>query len=608
MTPAVFVAPAVLTAFLSFALTPVARRLAIRVGAVDRPGPRKIHATTVPRLGGLAVLIAATTVLAIVSLLSPSRAGVLPLDLLFGVAAGLLPITLTSLLDDIRPQRAIIKFSAHLAGAIIAVTLGIRLNPEIHFLGQQIHIGWLAIPISVLWLAGITNAFNLIDGLDGLSAGLALISVASLAAVSIVTRHYQMAGAALIVGGALLGFLPYNLYPAKIYLGDTGATAIGFFLGALTLSGGSTTSAGLAVVLPIVVLGLPLADTVLSMMRRVMRRSEIFASDRDHIHHRLLDLGLDHRRAVLLLYGVGAVLSIFGFASVFMTHQDAALLLGTLLIAAIVGVSRLGYDEFAIVKSGAVLKFYDAPVLKKGLFVVFVDLAMMAIALYIAIGIKYDDWAVHSQRDVVVSIAALVAATTLGMFAALRIYRRAWTTASIDDVAKLSIAIIAGTAFAYVMARFITTTPPSATLMVTYALVMLVLANGSRASYRLLHQWNRESNRDGELVVIYGAGVNGALALREMLANSDVPMKPIGFVDDDPYMKGRFINGYPVLGDLDDLEQIVMDRSARGVVIASDKISIAKVRTTQELCESLGAWTRVFSVTFRSVEDGSDAA
>jgi UDP-GlcNAc:undecaprenyl-phosphate GlcNAc-1-phosphate transferase len=613
MTLALFIAPAVLTALLSYALTPAARRLAIRVGAIDQPGPRKIHSTPMPLLGGLAVLFAAAGVFAIVSLLAPVHAHVLPPELLFAVAAGLVPITITSFFDDIRPQRAIVKFSAHLTGATIAVALGIRLKPDIHFLGQQVHIGWLAIPISVLWLAGITNAFNLIDGLDGLSAGLALISVASLAAVSIVTRHYEMAGAALVLGGALVGFLPFNLYPAKVYLGDTGATAIGFFLGALTLSGGSTTSAGLAVVLPIVVLGIPLADTLLSMMRRFARRnagpnSGVFAADRNHIHHRLLALGIDHRRAVLLLYGIAAVLALFGFASVFMTHQNAALLLGALLIAAIVGVSKLGYDEFAVVKNGAVLRFYDAPVLRKSLFVVFVDLTIIAASLYLAIGLKYDDWGVQAHRDMILGIAALLPAMTVAMFSALRIYRRSWSNASVDDVAKLTTAVLVANVLTYLTARLVTNTPPTATLIATYTLVMLVLVIGCRASYRVLSQWNRESNSSGDLIVIYGAGRNGTMALRQILNSRSSSMKPIGFIDDDPQMKGRVINGYPVLGTLSDLKAVVIDGKARGLVIASEKISSAKLKSAKEVCEASGAWMREFTIKFRAVEDEGDAA
>jgi UDP-GlcNAc:undecaprenyl-phosphate GlcNAc-1-phosphate transferase len=610
MTMFLFVAPAVLAALLAYAFTPLARRVAFRVGAVDQPGPRKLHTAPTPRLGGLSVLFAAASVFAAISWFVPGRMHTLPPALLFGVAAGLVPITMVSLIDDVRPQRAAVKFTAHIIGASIAVSLGIRLNPEVHFLGQEIWIGWIAIPISILWLAGITNAFNLIDGLDGLSAGLALISAISLGAVSIATRHYDMAAGAIILAGALLGFLPYNLYPAKIYLGDTGATAIGFFLGALTLSGGSTTSAGLAVTLPIVVLGIPLADTLLSMLRRLVKRKAggMFESDRDHIHHRLLALGFGHKRAVLLLYSIAVLLALFGYASVFMTQQNAGLLLGALLIAAIVGISRLGYDEFAMVKRGVVLRVYDVPVLKKGLFVVFVDLTLIATSLYGAIVLKYDDWAVALHRDMIFGVAEILPATTLVMFSAMRIYRRAWSNASILDVMKLTIATVTASTVTYLTARLAVADPPTVTFMITYTLIMLVLVNGGRGSYRMFYQLNRESNAEGEPIVIYGAGRGGALALREILTNTAVPMKPIGFIDDDPLMKGRFIHGYPVLGNLSELARVVLHSKARGVIIASEKIPIAKVRNAQAVCESRGAWMRVFTIDFRAISDDTDAA
>jgi UDP-GlcNAc:undecaprenyl-phosphate/decaprenyl-phosphate GlcNAc-1-phosphate transferase len=606
-------APAVLAAFLAYALTPVARRLAVSAGAVDQPAPRKIHSVPTPLFGGLAVMLAAATPLIAVALIDIPNTRRLSPDVLLAIAAGLFPIAAISIWDDLRGQRAIVKFAAHLAGATIAVGAGIRLNPSIHFVGYELSIGWLAIPISILWLAGVTSAFNLIDGLDGLSAGLALISSASLAAVSIVTHHYGMAGAAGILAGALLGFLPYNLFPAKIYLGDTGATFIGFVLGALTLSGGSTTSAGLAVMLPIVVFGVPLADTTLSMVRRSINRiagtrGGVFDADRNHIHHRLLALGFNHTRAVLLLYGIGLLLSGFAFASLFMTQKNSALLLFALAIAAVVGVSKLGYDEFAVVRKGTVLKVYDTPVLHKSLFVVFVDLFMIGIALYLAMGLKYDDWTLRTQRQMLLGILPLLSVFTLGMFAALRIYRRTWSNANIDDMAKLSIAIITGGLASYVVASVTMPAVPTLTFTITYTLVMLAVAIGARASYRLLMHWYRQSKRGGEPVIIYGAGVGGTLALREILTNTDVLMQPIGFLDDDPQMKGRVINGYPVLGTLQELEMLVIDGKARGIVIASEKIPIAKVRTAQETCESHGAWTKIFTVNFRRLEDDPNAA
>ncbi|MGZ4810262.1 MAG: glycosyltransferase family 4 protein, partial [Thermoanaerobaculia bacterium] len=210
MTLLYFIAPVVLAILLSYGLTPLASALARRIGAVDTPGDRKIHTTPKPRLGGLAVAGSIVIVLTTLSILQPVSTHQLAPEVLLALAAGLLPIVIVSIVDDIRPQRAALKFAVHLSGATIAVILGIRLNEVVHFGDQQIAIGWLAIPISILWLAGITNAFNLIDGLDGLSAGLALISALSLVAVSLVTGRYGMAATAAVLAGAIIGFLPYN--------------------------------------------------------------------------------------------------------------------------------------------------------------------------------------------------------------------------------------------------------------------------------------------------------------------------------------------------------------------------------------------------------------
>src|SRR4051812_44457029 len=176
MTLLLFVVPAAVAALVSYALVPLSRRLAIAVGAVDQPGARKIHSTPIARLGGLPVLVAIGVVLVAQLLMPSAHFRQLPPDVLAALACGLAPIVIISVMDDIRPRRAIVKFAAHLAGASIAVAMGIRLNDVVHLIGHEMHLGWLAIPISIVWLAGVTNAFNLIDGLDGLSAGLALIS------------------------------------------------------------------------------------------------------------------------------------------------------------------------------------------------------------------------------------------------------------------------------------------------------------------------------------------------------------------------------------------------------------------------------------------------
>ena len=173
-----------------------------------------------------------------------------------------------------KPLRPGQKFAAHLLGACIAVAFGVCLNGVVHLFGYPIAIGWLAYPLSVIWLVGMTNAFNIVDGLDGLAAGLALISAFALAGVFLLAGQPATAGAALLLAGGIAGFLPYNRFPARMFFGDTGATAVGFILATFALRGGSTLSAGFATLVPTFILGLPLVETLLSMLRRLLRRRQ----------------------------------------------------------------------------------------------------------------------------------------------------------------------------------------------------------------------------------------------------------------------------------------------------------------------------------------------
>jgi len=231
-------APLFVSAGLSAVLTPPVRRLALRIGAIDRPEPRKVHRQPIPRLGGLAIVASAAITFVPLWWLALRDAATFPSGLSAGVGFGLLPILAISIRDDIRPLGSAPKFLAQTLGTVVAVAFGVCLAPTVHIFGQSVEIGFLAVPLSVVWLVGVTNAFNIVDGLDGLSAGLALISAGSLVSILAVAHQMPMAAAALVVAGAILGFLPYNLYPARIFLGDSGATAIGFALACFALKGG----------------------------------------------------------------------------------------------------------------------------------------------------------------------------------------------------------------------------------------------------------------------------------------------------------------------------------------------------------------------------------
>jgi len=604
------VLPGIGAAVLSWLLTPLARWLALRLGAVDRPIARKIHVAPTPRLGGLAVVGAAVLVFAFVR---ATTALIKPESLWFGLAIGLIPILVVSFIDDVRRLPAVPKFVGHITGAVVAVALGVSLNHDVHVLGYTVHIGMWAAPISVMWLIGVTNAFNLVDGLDGLSAGLAFISAGSLVPVFLLVHQPGIAVAAMILAGALAGFLPYNFHPASSFLGDTGATAVGFTLACLALRGGSTVSAGFATLLPLIVFGVPVADTLLSIVRRAISaagwqgRGRIFTADREHVHHRLLDLGLDQRGAVLVLYAAGVCLAAAALVSVFLTAEQAGLLLAGLLLAVFVGVGRLGYNEFAVIRSGVVLRLYDAPVLKRSIFVVFIDILFVGVGVFAAIGLKHDDWTLSSYRALQTAMTATLVPTTVLVLWLLRVYRGSWRLASVYDSVRICAAIVAASFLGFVCVNIVFRQPTPMSLFLIYALVATALALGSRMSYRILAASRERAVKGGVPALIYGAGQGGAGTLREMLSNPHVDLHAVGFIDDDPLRAGKTVNGVPIVGNVNILEACIRANQAGVVVISTRKIPPTAVVLAREACRRAGARLVRMEIRFEEVRDALGA-
>ena len=603
---------AVFAALLSWRLAPLARLLAIRFGAIDEPSARKVHAAPTPRLGGIAVIGAAVVVFVIRWLLGPEEpigpsqamrpAGQWGFAFLLGAA----PIVAVSIRDDIRHVRAIWKFLAQLVGAIIVVVFGISLGPWVHLFGREVWIGPFGFPLSVLWLVGVTNAFNIIDGLDGLSAGLGLISAIGMAAVFGLTGQPEAATLSLVIAGALAGFLPYNLHPAKMFLGDSGAAFIGFCLGCLALSGAARLSAGFAVLIPIVALGVPVVDTLLAVARRLMRRvvalepTGVFSADRNHIHHRLLALGLSHRHAVLLLYGIGAATAAAAMASIWMTDRQAGLVLVGLLTAGFVGIARLGYEEFALIRSGLVLRFYEAPAFRRSFLIIFVDLGISALAVYAAIGLRSDDWPLAQHRELAVQLFALISATTPVAFWLLGLYRGALRLVGLYDVRRLIIALVGANAVTYAVIDQVfhqTGTPP---ILAIGFLIQVILSVTARTSYKVLLDMQWRAAKAGERALIFGAGSGGMVTLRELLSNPSIQLTPVGFLDEDPLMTGRIVQGFPIVGTPTTGEAAIKRLRATAIVISTDEVSEACIRQLGNTCAASGI--RLLQMTI-SVDD-----
>ena len=332
-----------LSAIIAAVVTPLIVRLAVRLGALDKPGNRRIHTKTTPRLGGLAVFLAFLGTLAVIWFLGNQVSSLLYGDtfrLMMILAAAGIMLAMGSV-DDLRGLRAKHKLLVEVLLALTLCALNVRIN-SLHMPGLfEINFGWWSWPLTVIWIVGITNAVNLIDGLDGLAAGIAAITCAPIAVFALASGQILAGVVMLSLLGALLGFLIYNFNPAKIFLGDSGSLFVGFMLGSLSVY--CSIKAPLAVGLgaPILALGLPLFDTLGAIVRRFLERRSMFSADSGHLHHHLLRLGMTHRRAVLLMYGATLLAAGAGMVML-VARQNAAVPLfigGTVVL---VTLCRLG--------------------------------------------------------------------------------------------------------------------------------------------------------------------------------------------------------------------------------------------------------------------------
>ncbi len=286
--------------------TPVVRSLAFRVGAVDVPKDnRRMHNHPIPRMGGLAIFFGfILSVLIFIPLTSELR----------GMLLGSVVIVILGILDDIFALPALPKFFVQIGAALIAVLAGNRIdflsNPNIFSSEPFWDLGWLAVPITALWIVGITNAVNLIDGLDGLACGVSTISSMTLLVIALVMEEPDVAILMGALSGACIGFLPYNLNPAKIFMGDTGSTFLGFILAVVSIQGLFKFYAIISFAVPFLMLGLPIFDTCFAILRRVSHGQSPMAPDRGHIHHRLIDMGFTQKQAVAVLYIISAILGL----------------------------------------------------------------------------------------------------------------------------------------------------------------------------------------------------------------------------------------------------------------------------------------------------------
>ena len=326
-----------LALIVSFLATPLVRRLAFKIGAVDVPRDnRRMHDHPIPRLGGLAIFLGF-----LVSVLAYAE-----IDLqLQGILIGATVIAVLGIADDIHSLPAKFKFVVQILAALCAVLHGVAIevinNPNVFSENEYWVLGGWSIPISVIWIVAITNAVNLIDGLDGLADGVSTIGALTMLILALILGEHEIALVCGALVGACVGFLPYNLNPARIFMGDTGSTFLGFILACVSIQGLFKYYAVISFLVPFIILGLPIFDTASAIIRRLLKGQSPMVADRSHIHHKLIDMGLNQKQAVSTLYIVSGVLGLSAVLLATSGGAKTALFILALVICAVVAVRAI---------------------------------------------------------------------------------------------------------------------------------------------------------------------------------------------------------------------------------------------------------------------------
>ena len=560
-------APFLLAFAAALALVPLCRLSALRLGFVAKPREDRWHTRPIALLGGVA--IGASVLVAMVVFGHIRELGVLAVAaaLMFGMG----------LADDIWSLKPATKLVIEIGVASLFLFYGYRLN-WVH----GVTVDWM---LTLIWIVGLTNAFNLLDNMDGLCSGIAVVAGAAFLItalpVSAATFPQVQYLAALI--GALLGFLVYNSYPASIFMGDSGSLLIGMSLAGLTLTLGSTISGGQNVVsviaVPMLVLLIPIFDTTLVTVSRMLSGRPTSMGGRDHTSHRLVAIGLSERSAVMLLWLLAAAGGGIGVAfresAAWWSIAAALFAIGMTLFAIYLGGIRVyeNSDAGALERGGLTPIVVDF-VYKRRVAEVLLDFVLVTLSYYAAYRLKFDFIEFAANFNFFMRSLPVVVAVQLGAFFAAGVYQGVWRHFSSADAINIVKGAVAGTIVsALILMYMFRLENYSRTVVIIYAIIVVLMITGSRASFRVISDALQRRRR----ILIYGAGDGGVMTVRELLNSPDAGIRIVGFIDDDVRKRRMRVRGYPVLGPYDTLAQLVASGSVDAVVVSIRAIDAARL-------------------------------
>jgi UDP-GlcNAc:undecaprenyl-phosphate GlcNAc-1-phosphate transferase len=581
----------------SLLLVPVVRWVSFRLGRVSQPRADRWHRSPTPTLGGIGIF----TAFGFTILLIGGLGGWLG-ELRWSLLAGSALMFALGLLDDLRRLTPPAKLVIQVLAAAVVI-----------FFGRVIDFfpwGFANVILTFFWLVGITNAINLLDNMDGLAGGVAFIAAAFLSYFFWGTGSEALLLISLALAGGLLGFLVFNFPPAKIFMGDSGSLFLGFTLAALAVAHRPRASDVFSVMgVPILLFLLPILDTTLVTITRLLRGQSPAQGGTDHTSHRLIAFGLSERQAVLILYGIGILSGITGAVLEALNYDLSLVLIPILLISLSLLTAYLG--RLKVVSStafvpGNITRIMADLTYKRRLLEMILDFFLIGVSYYLAfwtqIGFQMNDL----ELELFLKTSPIALAGAYVAFFIFGVYRGFWRYVGVEDLLLFARASLGAVILTAVPALTLYSTDLySPVIFFLYAVFLFLALAASRSSFRILDRiYGRRQTQLGKIkVLIYGAEDAGEIALRWILLNPGFGYWPVGFLDDDPFKWGRRIHGFDVLGGRHQIEAILANTGCAGLILTSQAQAKDGAKAEiMETCRKNGIWVKVLRLDFEQVE------
>ena len=596
------------SAVLALALTPVVQIVARRYGMIARPKTDRWHKKPTAMFGGVAIWL--SVVVSYVVFIRPATNQTWAhfpgsfVDVVIGASTFLF---LVGLADDFLHTKPYQKLIGQVMGSAFVVYYGLTL--------PWTSYSALNVALTIFWLIGITNAVNLLDNMDGLASGIAIIASGFLALSFLSTGHVMEALLLVTFAGSLLGFLVYNSSPASIFMGDCGSMFIGFFLASAALvnvSGGRSRSLLPVLAVPILVLFIPIFDTTfVTILRKVSGRAAS-QGGRDHTSHRLVALGTSERHAVWMLYGLAA-LSGFLALLVQSVKLDVSLaaIAGFTILLTLLGVYLAGvkvYDETEealAANDNSLYAFLIDLSYKRRIFEVLLDVILILLAYWGAYAVKFGALSGSTAWKLFLRTLPVLVFVKMASFLVMGVYRGLWRYTGLDDLIVFAKAVVLSSVLSVIVVLFAFRFEGfSRTVFMIDGILMFMFLAGSRLAFRLFRQVIPiAKTAEGRRVLIYGAGDGGELLLRELQNNRGLRYSPVGFLDDDPAKSGKLIHGLKVYAGNGDLTSVCKQHQVDEVLISSTKMSEERMREILDFCRAQNILVKRMRITIEDLAE-----